>query len=697
MKSIKTKITFAVILCALLSVFICGGMSIINTTSTSLSNSQEKMSLICQNKSQELDSMLLRVAQSVDTLYSISLSNLDDVQKFKTDEEYVDAYTEKMSAEIADFANHTQGAMTAYIRYNPEFTEPTSGAFWTRDSMDGEFQSVTPTDFSMYEKTDTAHVGWYYVPVENQKATWMEPYLNSNINVYMISYVVPLYIDGESIGIVGMDIDFSVFTDVLNETSVFDSGYAYLVNKTGNIMSHKDLEVGSSLADADTGTSTVVEALADENKENTMITYDYEGESKAMLYTTLTNDMKFVLTSPETELQSQAQQMLKVILEGAIAAVIAAVIIGLFLSFRIAKPIKIIGKIMVSTADFNFTHTAGSKKLYRLKDETGRMAHSLHSMRDNLRDMVAKIQKASTDMTETMDSLTRTTVEVSEMSQDNSSTTQELAAAMEETSATMENVNQTIGTVKDRATLIRERSEEGKGASVQIMSRAKELQTTTKQSSQKTTAMYEDVRIKSDQAMEQAKAVEKINELTSAILDISSQTNLLALNASIEAARAGDAGRGFAVVAGEIGQLANQTSSTVGNIKEIIEEVHGAVENMSSCLKNSTDFLEKTVLSDYVGFQKVAEQYAGDADLFERDMTQINGEVEELMNEIVVIADSIEGVNKTVSEAASGVSDIAQKSSEMSQVVQVNNELVVNSEKDIEELKDIVKMFQIEG
>ncbi len=62
---------------------------------------------------------------------------------------------------------------------------------------------------------------------------------------------------------------------------------------------------------------------------------------------------------------------------------------------------------------------------------------------------------------------------------------------------------------------------------------------------------------KSEGAMEQSKAVQKINVLTDNIKDISSQTNLLALNANIEAARAGEAGRGFAVVASEIGTLAS--------------------------------------------------------------------------------------------------------------------------------------------
>lgn len=76
-------------------------------------------------------------------------------------------------------------------------------------------------------------------------------------------------------------------------------------------------------------------------------------------------------------------------------------------------------------------------------------------------------------------------------------------------------------------------------------------------------------------------------------MEIASQTNLLALNASIEAARAGEAGKGFAVVATEIGNLANQSSETVGNINVIMEEISIAVNHMTDSLEETTEFLEK--------------------------------------------------------------------------------------------------------
>ena len=133
----------------------------------------------------------------------------------------------------------------------------------------------------------------------------MEPYLNENINVYMISYVVPLYSEsGESIGIVGMDIDFSQITELVDVTTIYDTGYAFLTNESGVIMHHKDLETGTSIADMDGSVANIVPILSDETKQGALLGYSYDGVNRQMLYYTMENGMRLVLTAPKMEIYS---------------------------------------------------------------------------------------------------------------------------------------------------------------------------------------------------------------------------------------------------------------------------------------------------------------------------------------------------------------------------------------------------------
>ena len=692
MKSIKARVLAAVIVCTLLTSLICGGVSIINSRKTVYQDSQKEMQYACTNQADALNAQMSRVEQSVNTAYNVALQQLTDVQAFKTDKAYVDAFNSIMEQMLYEICGNTEGSLTAYIRYNPEFTEPDSGVFWSRSSDAEKFEALVPTDFSMYDPDDLEHVGWYYIPVKNGKPTWMDPYLNSNINVYMVSYVIPIVMDGESIGIIGMDIAFDKFTATVDHATVFETGSAFLVDAGGNIAYHKEIEAGTAIAQAEA--SGVIEgALADPALEGLPVNYTYQGLEKDMCYRTLINGMQYVLTAPESEMKSAASRITMLIMIGMLIAVAISVVIGVIMGLVITRPITQINDIVSKTAQFNFSKNENSDRLCKRQDESGSMANSLREMRASLRSMVQDIKTTYSDLDDTLLKLSDTTEQVKGMSGENTETTQGLAAAMQETAAAMETVNNTVMQIRERAQTIRDNSIVGEKASLESKQRAGDLKHTTGEAQNKTTQMYRGVQERSAAAMEQARAVEKINQLTQSILDISGQTNLLALNASIEAARAGEAGRGFAVVADEIGGLASQTSSTVTNINGITTEVNQAVGNMETCLQEILTFLEDTVLKDYSDFMGVAEKYTQDASDFEENMKSIGAEVETLLSAIVEIADSVNSITMTVGEAADNISSIAQKTLDVSQLVEGNAELMETNSENVVKLKNIVDMF----
>lgn len=93
---------------------------------------------------------------------------------------------------------------------------------------------------------------------------------------------------------------------------------------------------------------------------------------------------------------------------------ILTIIIGTVLGFTITKPITQIDGIVKQTAEFEFASNSANQHLYKRKDETGRMAISLHNMRKNLRQMVANIRHVYTDLKNTTEQLSDTTKRVRE-------------------------------------------------------------------------------------------------------------------------------------------------------------------------------------------------------------------------------------------------------------------------------------------
>lgn len=472
-----------------------------------------------------------------------------------------------------------------------------------------------------------------------------------------------------------------------------DSSYAYLVSEDGVMLYHPTPEkIGVPVENA-VITEVVAKLKAGQVPQDEVVLYEFKGAWKYAAYAITDANHIVVVTADQKEITQSVDELTLIMTGTAACSLVLCVVIGYIVSLFICKPLKQLIIIISSTSEFDFRRNPLNDILCKRKDETGEVARMVRIMRRNLREMMQEINQSSDQINSNVDKLEEVTTTINNMCTDNSATSQQLAAGMQETAATTVTVNENIGVIRTGAESISDMTEEGAKTSKEVMERADNMRNKTMAASTKTMDMYNNVKKKAEAAIEGSKAVEQINELTGTIMEISSQTGLLALNASIEAARAGEAGKGFAVVATEIGSLADQTTKAISNISEIVKAVNEAVGNMADCLEETTSFLENTVVKDYKEFEEVSEQYQADADTFKTSMESVSTSMEELKNSIETIADAMEGINKTVSESALGVSEIAEKTSDMVATTGTTYDQVTECHSCVQTLKKSVDRF----
>ena len=330
----------------------------------------------------------------------------------------------------------------------------------------------------------------------------------------------------------------------------------------------------------------------------------------------------------------------------------------------------------------------------KTQDEVGQLVRGVNSFIGQLQGIMQKIQKESVRMNELVENITDGINDSNENASSVSATMQELSASMEEVAATLDQITMGSQEILNASKDMSGKAENGAEFVKEVKNRAEDVKAMATDSKESTSRMIEDIRALLQQAIENCQSVEKINELTGEILNISSQTNLLALNASIEAARAGEAGKGFAVVADEIRVLADNSRDTANNIQEISATVTQAVTELA---KNSNDmihFIDDTVLTDYDKFVDIANQYHTDADNMDDILRDFYNKAQELASTMSQMTEGIDGINIAVDESAQGVTVAAQSTSQLVEALSAIKSEADTNQEISRQLQGEVKRFK---
>lgn len=346
-----------------------------------------------------------------------------------------------------------------------------------------------------------------------------------------------------------------------------------------------------------------------------------------------------------------------------ISTLIEGIIVVLLLIMIIISIIRPLKKCISSIGVMeqgDFSQAMGTALLKR-RDDFGKLAASLESMRNEMSGLIGEVKSQATEITRMVQEIDDNIQALDEEIENVSATTEELAAGMEETAASSEEINAMSHEIESAAKSIATRSQDGATEADDIRDRAVGIKKTTTENDERTKAIHAEINEGLTKALEDIKIVDQIGVLAESIMEITGQTNLLALNASIEAARAGEAGKGFAVVADEIRVLAEQSKAAVVHIQDVTKNVVESVTNLADGAKKLLEFVGTDVVDSFAGFSGMADSYSNDAGSIDALVTDFSASSEQLLASINGVMDAIGEVSKAATEGATGTNDIAEK------------------------------------
>jgi methyl-accepting chemotaxis protein len=291
-------------------------------------------------------------------------------------------------------------------------------------------------------------------------------------------------------------------------------------------------------------------------------------------------------------------------------------------------------------------------------DEIGKLSKSFNNMVGQFKDVIQNINLASDEVEESSGHLKVVSTEVGNVSTQVAQSINEVASGADNQAASVENINHRIQSLakdieklkdsnQEVETLADQMEDAAAGGKIEMDKVSKQMQK-IRNAIQEVAAGISNLESISDE----------IDEILNIINNIAEQTNLLALNAAIEAARAGEAGRGFSVVADEIRELAEESVSSAGEIRKLVEDVKSETKTASVRMTEGINEIqngEEVVGSAENSFadieQKIKNAAAG-IDSSIKIVADVDRYSEEIVGEVSEIASISEQTSANTEEVA---------------------------------------------